>query len=42
VMWVPKFHRFYREALYYVQSSQVLLHSEQEIVCLFLLDDFFP
>lgn len=34
VMWVPKF-QFYREALYYVQSSQVLLCSEQEIVCLF-------
>jgi len=34
-MWVPKF-QFYREALYYVQSSQVLLCSEQEIVCLFV------
>lgn len=34
VMWVPKFH-FYREALYYVHSSQVLLYIEQEIVCLF-------
>ena len=39
VMWVPKF-QFYREALFCVQSSQVLLPSEQEIVCLFAW--FFP
>jgi len=39
VMWVPKF-QLYREALYYVQSSQVLLCSEQETVCLF--GWFFP
>ena len=40
VMWVPKF-QFYRGALYYVQSSQVLLHNEQETVCLFWMI-FFP
>jgi len=34
VMWVPKF-QFYWAALYYVQSSEMLLHSKQEIVCLF-------